>query len=74
MDPQQGASVKSSFFDDAESDKYVFWKDEPPKNPSGTKIVEGILFQRCSNTLKPQFYILYEDRLAFFKVSQWGKT
>jgi len=67
-------NIKPSFFDDVNisSNEYSIWKkDVPPKKASEVRITEGILFKKSSRTnfWKSRFYVLFEDRLAYYKVS-----
>jgi len=73
MDNNQSTEpVKSSFFDDANIENYAFWKKKAHlKKHSDVKLMEGNLFRKSSRTnfWKSRYYILYEDRLAYHKVS-----
>ncbi len=63
--------VKPSFFDDPVIEDYKLWKKGVPlKKPSETRLMEGILFKKSNRTnfWKSRFYVLYEDRLAYYKV------
>jgi len=68
---QPTESANSSFFDDANTDNYIFWKKKAPlKKHSEVKLMEGNLFRKSSkraNFWKSRYYILYEDRLAYHK-------
>ena len=64
-------TIKPSFFDDAVSIDNKLWKKKTPlKKPSETRLIEGILFKKSSRTgfWKSRYYVLFEDRLAYFKV------
>ena len=63
--------IKPSFFDEAPSADYVIWKKGVPvKKPSEHRLMEGILFKKSSGTnfWKSRYYVLFEDRLAYYKV------
>lgn len=67
-------SEKPSFFDDpGASDDFLFWKNvsSHPKKFSEVKHIEGILFKQSKRTSfwKSRYYVLFDDRLAYFKVS-----
>ena len=62
-----------SFFDDVNPIAYQLWKKGPPlRRPSEHRIYESILFKRSKKTnfLKSRYFILFDDRLAYFKVSR----
>mgnify|MGYP000998716614 FL=1 len=63
---------KPSFFDDAGSNEdFLFWKNvSVTKKMSDVKHIEGILFKRSERTgfWKSRTYVLFDDRLAYFKV------
>jgi len=64
------SKVKPSFFDE-NLDNFRIWKKGASlKKPSEVRIMEGILFKRSSRTgfWKSRYYVLFEDRLAYFKV------
>jgi len=70
MDNQQDISIKQSFFDDAVIDNYTFWKKKASlKKHLDTRLMESNLFRKSSRTnfWKSRYYILYEDRLAYYK-------
>lgn len=70
-------NIKPSFFDDTASNDYSIWKkDVPPKKASEVRITQGILFKKSSRTnfWKSRFYVLFEDRLAYYKVILWYTT
>jgi len=63
---------KPSFFDDAGShEDFSFWKQISitTRKLSDVKHTEGILFKKSKRTSfwKSRYYILYDDRLAYFK-------
>ena len=61
----------SSFFDDASSVDYTIWrKNASLKKASEVRILEGILFKKSTRTnfWKSRYYVLFEDRLAYYKV------
>ena len=63
--------IKTSFFDEPGPEEYKVWKKNVPlKKPSETRLMEGILFKKSNRTnfWKSRFYVLYEDRLAYYKV------
>lgn len=64
--------AKPSFFDDVVGiEDYKFWKPVVPnKRFSDIKHIDGILFKRSKRTSfwKSRYYVLYDDRLAYFKV------
>jgi len=63
-------SDSSSFFDDANSRSYQLWKKSTSlKKPSENKIYECVLFKRSKRTnfLKSRFYVLFDDRFAYYK-------
>lgn len=69
---QTTESTKSSFFDDTNIENYAFWKKKAHlKKHSDVKLMEGNLFRKSSKKdfWKSRYYILYEDRLAYHKVS-----
>jgi len=66
-------NIKPSFFDDTAPSEYSIWKkDVPPKKASELRITQGILFKKSSRTnfWKSRFYVLFEDRLAYYKNSR----
>jgi len=68
----QDIKIKSSFFDDDNIENVSLWKKENSlKKLSDVKIMEGNLFKKSSRTKfwKSRYYVLFEDRLAYFKVS-----
>lgn len=69
------SKVKTSFFDD-NLDNFRIWKKGVSlKKPSDVRIMEGILFKRSTGTnfWKSRYYVLFEDRLAYFKNSRESK-
>ena len=62
--------AKPSFFDDENTQNFQLWKKEAMKKPSDVHVMEGVLFKRSSRTnfWKSRYYVLFEDRLACFKV------
>jgi hypothetical protein len=70
MNPTENI-IKPSFFDEQHTEDYQMWKKGVPlKKPSEIRLMEGILFKKSSRTnfWKSRFYVLYEDRLAYYKV------
>ncbi len=66
-------TTKPSFFDDITPlDDYIFWKPltNALKKFSDLRHIEGILFKKSKRTsfLKSRYYVLFDDRLAYFKV------
>lgn len=66
-------TAKPSFFDDAGPlDDFSFWKPfgSTLKKLSDVRHIEGILFKKSNRTnfLKSRYYVLFDDRLAYFKV------
>jgi len=63
------SKVKPSFFDDNFDNFRIWKKGTTPKKPSDVRIMEGILFKRSSGTnfWKSRYYVLFEDRLAYYK-------
>jgi len=71
MDNQLDNLIKPSFFDDVLIDNYTFWKKKASlKKHSDRRLMESNLFRKSSRTnfWKSRYYILYEDRLAYYKV------
>lgn len=65
------APINASFFDDTNTEGYIIWKKGVPlKKASEVRLMEGILFRKGKSTgfWKSRFYVLFEDRLAYFKV------
>ncbi len=65
--------TKPSFFDDAEPlEDFSFWKplSSSLRKFSDVKHIEGILFKKSQRTSfwKSRYYVLFDDRLAYFKV------
>jgi calcium-dependent protein kinase len=63
---------KPSFFDDPDTSDYRLWKTYKHNNKkfSTSKIYEGTLFRKCKNPeikYKNRFFILFEDRLGYYK-------
>ena len=64
-------TIKPSFFDELHPENINLWKKGPaPKKASEVRLMEGILFKKSSRTSfwKSRYYVLFEDRLAYFKV------
>ena len=65
--------IRPSFFDDVGPlEDFCFWKPMAgtSKKFSDVKHIEGNLFKKskASNFWKSRYYILFDDRLAYFKV------
>jgi len=62
---------KTSFFDDPEDIEYKLWKELPINNKkfSDVRLYEGLLFRKSTKTnfFKSRYFILFEDRLSFYK-------
>lgn len=64
-------TIKPSFFDEANLiDPKIWKKGIALKKPSEVRLIEGILFKRSTRTnfWKSRYYVLFEDRLAYYKV------
>jgi len=71
----QDPTLRLSFFDDENLENFQFWKKNSPlKKPSDEKVIEGNLFKRSSRTnfWKSRFFVLFEDRLAYYKNGRDG--
>jgi len=67
-------TAKPSFFDDYSTpEEFTFWKPltNYTRKFSEIKHIEGILFKKSQKTnfWKSRYYVLYDDRLAYFKVA-----
>lgn len=78
MTPFKGLDLttKKYFFDDAATlEDLSFWKQHSnfPKKFSEIKHIEGILFKKSKKTnfWKSRYYVLFDDRLAYFKVASF---
>jgi len=62
-----------SFFDDVSPAAYQLWKKGAPlRRAFENKLFENVLFKRSkrSNLLKSRYYVLFDDRLAYYKSSR----
>ena len=63
----------NSIFDDENIEKFIVWKKNTDslKKLSKVHLKEGILFKKSKRTnfWKSRYYILFDDRLAYYKVN-----
>ena len=62
-----------SIFDDENISNFTIWRKNANtfKKFSNTHLMEGILFKQSKRTnfWKSRYYVLFEDRLAYYKVN-----
>ena len=63
----------SSIFDDDNIANFTIWRKNANtfKKFSEVRVMEGILFKQSKRTnfWKSRYYVLFEDRLAYYKVN-----